>query len=317
MLSQQASSRKDPDSEREVFRSAGSTVLSWAWFVVAVIILVDLAVQGRDHAAVVTAALVLAITGVVYACAWRPKIIADSSGIAVINPVRDHQVPWTAVSKVDVVNAVRVHCEPAPGAARGKVLHSWAVQSSPRSARKASLRREVNSQPRPRLTPRPRVLQPPPDSMPRGYGELPQSAKDALESSSAEFAAARLAERAQHARRAAGLPQAGGQPPAAGSTLAGAPLAAGPPPADGQAPAAPAGAEPWFADAAEDGRPAGARAGTPSVDSAASGPGQAASNGALVDGAAMATTQPVARWAWFSIAAMVVPAAALLLVLLV
>ena len=127
MLSQQASSRKDPDSEREVFRGAGSAVLSWAWFVVAVIILVDLAVQGRDHAAVVTAVFVLGITGVVYACAWRPKIVADSGGITVMNPVRDYQVPWTAVSKVDVVNAVRVHCEPAPGAARGKVLYSWAV----------------------------------------------------------------------------------------------------------------------------------------------------------------------------------------------
>jgi hypothetical protein len=157
--------------------------------------------------------------------------------------------------------------------------------------------------------------------MPRGYGELPQPAKDALERSSAEFTAGRLAERAQHARqaaaRAAGLPPAGGQPPAAGSTLAGAPLAAGPPPADGPAPAAPAGAEPWFADAAEDGRPAAERAGTPSGDSPAPGPGQAASNGAPVDGAAMATTQPVARWAWLSIAAMVVPAAVLLLVLLV
>ena len=148
MLSQQASSRKDPDSEREVFRSAGSTVLSWAWFVVALIILIDLAVQGRDHAALITAALVLAITGVVYACAWRPKIVADSGGVTVINPVRDHRVPWTAVSKVDVVNAVRVHCEPASGAARGKILYSWAVQSSGRSARKASLRREVSGQPR-------------------------------------------------------------------------------------------------------------------------------------------------------------------------
>ena len=224
MLSQQASSRKDPDSEREVFRSAGSAILSWAWFVVAVIILVDLAVQGRDHAAMITAVLVLGITGVVYACAWRPKIVADSGGITVINPVRDYQVPWTAVGKVDVVNAVRVHCEPAPGAARGKVLYSWAVQSSPRATRRAALRREAHNQPRPRLTPRPRVLQPPPSTAPRGYGELPDSAKDALERSSADFTAGRLAERAQHARRAAaraaGLPPTGGQPSAPGATSA-------------------------------------------------------------------------------------------------
>jgi hypothetical protein len=307
VLSQQASSRKDPDSEREVFRSAGSSVLSWAWFVVAVIILVDLAVQGRDHAALVTAMLVLAITGVVYACAWRPKIVADSGGIAVINPVRDHQVPWTAVSKVDVVSAVRVHCEPAPGTANGKILYSWAVQSSPRSARKAALRREVHSKPRPRLTPRPRVLQAPPGGVPRGYGELPEPARDALERSSAEFTAGRLAERAQHARqaaaRAAGLPPAGGQPPAGGPAPAG--EQAGTPAEDAGRP------EPWFADVAAGARPAGEHAGTPAGDSPPAG------NGTPAGDRAMAMTQPAAQWAWLPIAAMVAPLAVLLLVVLV
>ena len=321
MLSQQASSRKDPDSEREVFRSAGSTALSWAWFVVAGIILVDLAVQGRDHTALVTAVLVLAITGVVYACAWRPKIVADTSGITVINPARDHRVPWVAVSKVDVVNAVRVHCEPAPGAARGKVLYSWAVQSSPRSARKAALRREAASQPRPRLSPRPRSLQPPPGAVPRGYGELPEPAKDALERSSTEFTAGRLAERAQHARRAAAraaeLPPAGGQPSADGSPLAGAPLAGGPPSADGPATAGEQARQPSRTRReartlvrerdrrCRASRRAGRRPGRVTARSARSG------------APAMAGTQPVAQWAWLSIAAMVVPLAALLLVVLV
>jgi Bacterial PH domain len=332
VLSQQASSRKDPDSEREVFRSPGSAILSWAWFVVAVIILIDLAVQGRDHAAVVTAVLVLAITGVVYACAWRPKIVADSSGIAVINPVRDHQVPWAAVSKVDVVNAVRVHCESTPGGARGKVLYSWAVQSSPRSTRKAALRREAHSQPRPRLTPRPRVLQPPPSTTPRGYGELPDSAKDAMERSTADFTAGRLAERAQHARqaaaRAAGLssshgqaaaggpapasaPPAAASPPRAGSAAATGPVpAGGPAPAGDQAgiPAVSAGSpEPWFANVTEDARPAVEQAGTPAADSPAPG------SEAVAGDQAMATAQ----WAWLAIAAMVVPLVLLLLVVLV
>jgi hypothetical protein len=307
-LSQQASSRKDPDSEREVFRSAGSTVLSWAWFVVAAIILVDLAVQGRDHAALVTAALVLVITGVVYACAWRPKIVADSSGIAVINPVRDYQVPWTAVSKVDVVNAVRVHCEPAPGAPRGKVLCSWAVQSSPRSTRKASLRREVHDRPRPRLSPRPRSLQPPPSTVARGYGELPEQAKDALERSSADFTAGRLAERAQHARRAAA--RAAGQPPADGPSPAdGSPSAGGQP---GDQAAYAGRPDPWFANAAEGARPSGEQASTPAGETPAPGPGRSAGDGGPVAGA-----EPAAQWAWLPIAAMVVPLALLLLVALV
>ncbi len=296
MLSQRASSRSDPGSEREVFRSAGSALLSWAWFVVAVIVLVDLAVQGRDHAALVAAAAVLAVTGVVYSCAWRPRIVADSGGITMVNPVRDHQVPWAAVVKVDVVNAVRVHCTPAPGATGGKVLYSWAVQSSPRSARRAALRREAATQPRLRLTPRPRSLQPPPGAAPR-YGEIPESARDALDRSSAEFTAGRLEERAQHARQAAarlaGPRSPGG--PAAGTRLAGERAGA----ADGQAARG--------SQAAHDGQPA---------HDAPAGPEAQAAPGSLAgDGAPVA--QSVAQWAWIPIAAMIAPLALLLLVILV
>ena len=202
MLPQQQSSRKDPDSDREVFRSAGSIVLSWAWLVVAVITLVDLAIQGRDHAAAVTAALVVAISAVVYGCAWRPCIVADLTGITVANPLRDYRVPWAAVANVDVVHSVRVHCTPAPGSAKEKIIYSWAVQSSPSSARRAARRAGLMGQ-RPRLTRPPRSARsgPPPGATP-GYGQLPEPARDALDRTSAEFTAGRLAERAQHARQA-------------------------------------------------------------------------------------------------------------------
>jgi hypothetical protein len=288
VLSQQVSSRKDPDSEREVFRSAGSTVLSWAWFVVAAIILVDLAVQGRDRTALVAAMAVLAITGIVFSCAWRPRIVADSSGIAIVNPVRDHRVPWMAVAKVDVVNAVRVHCAPAPGAPGGKVLYSWAVQSSPRSAQKAALRRKVSGQPRGRLTPRPRSPQPPPGAVPR-YGEIPEPARDALDRSTAEFTAGRLAERAQHARQAAA--RAAGQQSAEAH-------AGGTRPADEQAGTGP-GPEGQMAAVAE------TAPGTPAGDGMPAGVQ-----------AATAAAAPVAQWAWMPIAAMIAPVALLLLLVL-
>jgi Bacterial PH domain len=308
VLSQQTSSRKDPDDEREVFRSAGSAILSWAWFVVTVIVLVDLAVQGRDHTAVVAAAAVLAITGVVYSCAWRPRIVADTSGITVINPVRDHQVPWAAVTKVDVLNAVRVHCAPAPGAARGKILYSWAVQSSPRSARKAALRRKADDRLRPRLTPRPRSAQPPPGAVPR-YGEIPEPARDALDRSSAEFTAGRLAERAQHAHQAAA--RAAG-PPAAGEHATAWPAGTG----DGQAVT--------DGQTATSGQPAAnGRSAAPGPDGRPVAAGLSAGDGQPVAGAQPAAGLPVAQglpaaqWAWLSIAAMIVPLAVLLLVLLV
>jgi len=277
-LSQQKSSRKDPDSEPEVFRSPGSLILSWAWFVVAVIILVDLAIQGRDHVAVVTAVVVLAVTGIVYACAFRPKIVADSAGISLINPVRDHRVPWASVVKVDVVNAVRVHCAPAPGAASGKILYSWAVQSSPRSARKAALRREAAKQPRARLTPRPRALQPPAGTVPPGtvpkYGEMPDAAREALDRSSAEFTAGRLSERAQHARQAAARAAAAHLPADQGT-----------------------------------GQP-----GEPGADQAAAA---AAQERAGEDSPAAAAEPVTVQWAWLPIAAMVAPLLLFLVVVLV
>jgi hypothetical protein len=202
VLPQQQSSRKDPDSEREVFRSAGSIVLSWAWLVVALITLIDLAVQGRDHDAAITAALIVAISAVVYACAWRPCIVADAAGITVANPLRDHRVPWAAVENVDVVHTVRVQCTPAPGSSKGQIINSWAVQSSPSSARKAARRAGLTGQ-RPRLTRPSRYARtgPPPGAMP-GYGQIPEPARDALDRTSAEFTAGRLNERAQHARQA-------------------------------------------------------------------------------------------------------------------
>jgi hypothetical protein len=49
----------------------------------------------------------------------------------------------------------------------------------------------------------------------RGYGDIPEPARDALERSSAEFTAGRLAERAQHAQQAARAASQASAPPSA------------------------------------------------------------------------------------------------------
>jgi hypothetical protein len=219
VLPQQRSARKKPASDREVFRSAGSIVLSWAWLIVAVIVLIDLAVQGRDHTALAAAAVIIAISAAVYACAWRPSIVADSTGVTVANPLRDHRVPWGVVQNVDVVNCVRVHTAPAPGAASGRILYSWAVQASPNSARRAARRSGLTGQ-RPRLAgSRHGRVGPPPGATP-GYGQIPEPAREALDRTSAEFTAARLAERAQHERQAIVLRARAGAEQGAGAEQA-------------------------------------------------------------------------------------------------
>ena len=132
--------KQDRAGDREVFRSTGSLTLWWLWAVFAVITLIDLIVQGTGRSAVIMAVLVIAITALVYGCALRPRIVADAGGITVENPLRDHRVPWGAVEKVDAVHAVRVRCVAAPAASKGKIINSWAVQSSPRAARAAEYR---------------------------------------------------------------------------------------------------------------------------------------------------------------------------------
>ena len=169
-----------------MFRSSGAVALWWVWLVFAVVSLVALAVNGRDHSSVVAAVVVVAATGVVYGCAWWPRSVADENGISVLNPLRGHTVPWPAVTKVDLVNAVRVHVAPAPGAARGKVIYSWAVQSSARSGLKKESRARRRTAP-----------------TPPAYGQLPPQAQEVLERSAAEFTAQQLQERAVRERGAA------------------------------------------------------------------------------------------------------------------
>jgi hypothetical protein len=188
------SSQQDQAGDREVFRSPGSIILWWAWVAIAIAALIDLVAQVSGHSAVVMAMLVAAVTGALYGLAFRPRIVADDGGITVENPLRDYRAPWGVVEKVDAANALRVHCAAPPGAGKGKILHSWAVQSSPRAARAAQSRSR-------------RALA----ARPAGYGRDPAQAQEAAPRGSAESTARQLDERARREREAGA---AGGQPEA-------------------------------------------------------------------------------------------------------
>jgi hypothetical protein len=128
-----------PVIERKVFRLPGSIVAWWAWVIFAVLCLGDIAFTGRNHTAAEIAVTVLTVTAVVYACALRPRVVADSSGITVQNPFRDHSIPWGSVTNVDLAESVRVHCAREPGAKRAKVVHSWALYSQRRQRLRAEM----------------------------------------------------------------------------------------------------------------------------------------------------------------------------------
>lgn len=121
---------------RETYRLAPPVVLWWVWLAFVAANVADWAVQGTSAGLALTVgAIMLAVTGAVYALALRPRVVADEEGIAVLNPFRDHRVPWTAVRGVDTAEWVLVR---AAGAAGDKTICCWALYVSARSRRAAN-----------------------------------------------------------------------------------------------------------------------------------------------------------------------------------
>ena len=132
----------DPDG-RQVFRSPIATLIWWVWVLFAVGNLIDLAVQGRDHLSVIAACTLLLITGVMYATALRPRIIADDNGLTIVNPVREHRVGWPAVVGFDSTELLRVRCRwTAEDGTESdmRAFYAWAVHSSRRRQVGAEMR---------------------------------------------------------------------------------------------------------------------------------------------------------------------------------
>ena len=106
----------------QTFRSATAVAIWWVWLLFATANWVDLAVQGRDKESLVAAAILLLVTGGAYVTAQRPRIIADDTGVTIRNPLRDYRVGWARVTKIDLADLLRVHCDPGQGQPAGFTL---------------------------------------------------------------------------------------------------------------------------------------------------------------------------------------------------
>jgi len=169
--------------EREVFRLAPPVILWWIWVAFAVANVADFAIQGAPaRLATVVSAILATVTGLAYALAFRPRVIADRAGLVIENPFSDHQVTWGAVQTVDAGDWVRVHYavdQDAPdvqSSASSRSISCWALYVSARAKRKAA---------RP---PRPRSgwLRP---ALPGDVGEEPGYAQDSRMPEEAKYLA--------------------------------------------------------------------------------------------------------------------------------
>ena len=191
---------------RETYRLAPPVVLWWVWLAFVAANVADWAVQGTSAGLALTVgAIMLAVTGAVYALALRPRVVADEEGITVLNPFRDHRVPWTAVRDVDTAEWVRVRYR---AGADDKILHCWALYVSARARRKIA---RGPSRPRRRL-------------LAGGFGapvaensRLPEEARHLASLPMAQAVATRLDARAGRERARAGGSGQGPGPAAAAS----------------------------------------------------------------------------------------------------
>jgi hypothetical protein len=169
----------------KLFRMTPPVVLWWVWVVVAVLSLGDLAVQGHDRGAIDPALVIVLITGLVYTCAFRPRVVADEDGVTVQNPLRDYRVPWGAVQGVFLGDSVELQCaRPAPKG--DKTIYSWALYGSRRSRARAGLRG--------------RTWDRSPGRRPQGYARMPSEAQEALKQTPAEAMARELGRLSEDAR---------------------------------------------------------------------------------------------------------------------
>jgi hypothetical protein len=137
--------------DKQVFRSPAATAVWWVWVVFALGNLIDIAVQGRDRFSLVAAFVLIAVTGVMYAVAQRPRLVVNADGLTIVNPLREHRVGWTSVSGIDATELLRVRCEwpDGPGGEPGrKSIYAWAVSASRRRDLLAQARADRRSRPR-------------------------------------------------------------------------------------------------------------------------------------------------------------------------
>jgi Bacterial PH domain len=129
---------KTDEAGRTTFRLHTPLVLWWCWVVFAVANLVDLVVQSRDWFSLEITGALLVVTSFMFACALRPRVISDGSGLTVRNPFREYQVPWGRMVGVFLGDSVEIQYQQPP--AEPKTIYSWALYSPRRARARAELR---------------------------------------------------------------------------------------------------------------------------------------------------------------------------------
>ncbi len=130
---------KVTDDDKTVFRRSGPLALWWIWTAFAIYNFIDVVLLDHDYFSFELTAGLLAVTAAMYACALRPRVVADSEAVYVYNPFRDHMARWGAVNGVYLGDSLELSCARQLG--KDKTLYCWALYSGRRSRLRHGTRR--------------------------------------------------------------------------------------------------------------------------------------------------------------------------------
>jgi hypothetical protein len=133
--------KEGPDG-RTVFRLPVPLVLWWAWVAFALLNLGYIIADSATIAGLRGAALLVLVTGIMYACTVHSRVESDPDGITIYNPLLSHRAPWGAIEGIYLGDSVEFNCaRPAPR--KAKTIYSWALYSRRRSRVRQQMQRNI------------------------------------------------------------------------------------------------------------------------------------------------------------------------------
>ena len=125
-----------------LYRRLTPILLWWAWLAFVVFCLADIVIPAHSYLSLEVVGGLVTVTALVYACAVRPRVIADDESVVVHNPFRDYHLHWGAVRGVFLGDSVEFSCaRPAPK--KDKTIYCWALYTARRSRMRSQMQRSL------------------------------------------------------------------------------------------------------------------------------------------------------------------------------
>jgi hypothetical protein len=104
---------KPKASESERYLSASNRITGVVVMAIGVIGLIDIVLEWRTVGGLEVAALIGILMVLAYVGLVRPSVTLRPQNLLIRNHIRDHTVPWSKITDVDVTDILRVHTENA------------------------------------------------------------------------------------------------------------------------------------------------------------------------------------------------------------